>query len=111
MKKLHRWLNSIFSPQELQDLDAAELLECLGSPSIAREWLFTIYSDLKQMNLQIDQSLISGRDYNLADLCSRRRAYQDVLEAVKTAKKTVTQAPNHNPRPPAFDVDLDRVTV
>lgn len=111
MKNIPRWLTGLFSPKELQGLDAAELLDALSSPSIARIWLHGVYQELKQMNIEIDRCLLTGRDVHLTDLCARRRAYQDVLTAIKSAKQSATQAKNHNPREQVPEIDLDRVTV
>jgi hypothetical protein len=111
LKKIPRWLNSVFSPVHFQNLDAAELLEALTNPAAARTWLTEMFDELKRLNLEVDRRLLSANDFRLTDLCARRQAIQYVLEALKSAKASVPAAKGPNPRIQVPEVDLDRVTV
>ena len=94
MKKILKSFKAIFSPKELQDLDSMEILAVLNDPLVRKEWLWEVYEELKRLNLQIDAKLISGSEFRLTDLCARRKAYQNILEAILLAKRQVR---SHNP--------------
>jgi hypothetical protein len=107
MKKILRKLEGIFSPKELQGLDSVELLDALNDPGIRKQWLFDIYEELKRMNLEIDVKLRSGEGFYFNDLCARRKAFQDVLDTVLSAKRQVR---SHNPADKSA-YDFDAVTA
>ena len=89
MKKILKKFADLFSPKELQGLDSLELLDALNDAAIRKEWLWEVYEELKRLNLKVDASLRDGTVLNLRDLCARRRAYQDMLEAVLSAKRQI----------------------
>lgn len=110
MRKITRWMNDIFSPKQLQDLDALDLLDAMNDPVIRKIWLHTVFDTLKNLNLEVDKRLQNG-GFRIDDLCSRRKAYQDMLEAVMSAKRSVTMARNTNRAVPVGEFDLNSVTV
>lgn len=106
MKKIPRWLSSIFSPKDLLGLDAGEVLDALNDGVIRKTWLYDVFEELKRLNLEIDKRLLSESQFHVQDLAARRKALQFVLEAVLSAKRQVS---DHNPQKGEFD--LDSVTV
>lgn len=107
MKKIFKRFSDIFSPKALQGLDSHELLAAFNDPVVRKEWLWSVYEELKALNLKIDASLTSGADVSLFDLSARRKAYQDILEAILAAKRL---AHSHNPADKS-GFDLDAVTA
>lgn len=107
MKKLTRWLNHLFSPKELNGLDVQDILSALSEESTRKLWLFESFQELKRMNLEIDKRLLAGVTFNLTDLAARRKAYQDMLEGILSARRQIR---NHNPKSMG-QFDLDSVTV
>ena len=84
-----------------------ELLAAFNDPLARKIWLLDVYEELKRLNLQIDAKLLSGSEFRMTDLCVRRKAYQDVLESVMSAKR---QAKSNNPSDKS-GFDLDAVTA
>lgn len=113
MKKLRKWLSDYFSPEVFNDLDIDGIAQALNDSSVRHLWLNGILSELKAINLEVDRRLLSGgSEYGITDLCARRKAYQDVLSGVLSARRTVvsgSQEQRPNPRPQG--VNLDRVTT
>ena len=107
MKKMIRRFKDIFGPKELQNLDSEELLAAFNDVSVRKTWLLDVYEELKRLNLQIDCKLVSGSEFRITDLCARRKAYQDVLEAVLSAKRQVR---SNNPADKS-GFDFDAVTA
>jgi hypothetical protein len=110
MKIIKEWLNDIFNPEEMQEISAFDLLDAMSDPVIRKEWLHSTFDELKRLNLDIDRRLLNG-GFRIEDLCARRKAYQDVLEGILSAKRSITMVrrPNHANKPGSFD--LDSVTV
>ena len=112
MKKILKKLTDIFNPKEFQGLDSFELLDSLNDPTIRKEWLFQVIEELRRMNLQVDQKLLSNSEFRLVHLCARRKAYQDVLESILSAKRSVrTSVKSHNPSSKADPYALEDATV
>ena len=107
MKKIPRFLKNFFSPKELHGIDFQEVLDAMADPSIRKMWLFGAFEEMKRLNLEVDRRLLTGNTLNITDLAARRKAYQDVLEGILTAKRQVR---SHNPKPKG-EFDLDSVTV
>ncbi len=108
MKKIKRWLKDIFDPENDLDIDA--IRSAFNDTSVRTIWLSECLEQLKQVNRDIDKRLLNGTNLQLTDLCARRKAYQDMLEAVLSARRQVTQDVRPNPKV-QVDVDLDRVTA
>ena len=106
MRKIFKKFTDIFSPKQLQGLDSMELIDAFVDPAVRKLWLWEVYEELKRMNLAIDKQLREGNPYNFDDLCARRKAYQDVLDAILRAKRQVR---NNNPADKS-GFDLDAVT-
>lgn len=112
MKKLRRFLKDIFSPDNFNDLDTAVIRESFNDPIVRAIWLADCLDELKRINLEVDKRLLAGTNVQLTDLCARRKAYQDVLESVLSARRLIvsgTQELRHNPQ--KVDINLDRVTT
>lgn len=112
MKKLVRLLKDIFAPENFNDLDLAALKEALNDSSVRAFWLSDCFEELRRINLEADKRLLSGTSFQLTDLCARRTAYRDMLEAILSARRRIldgTQDLRHNPR--KSDINLDRVTA
>lgn len=110
MKKLKRFLSEIFSPESFNDLDTEAIGSAFGDLAVRTFWLNSCFDELKRINQEVDKRLLTDSMYGLTDLCARRKAYQDVLEAILTARRQVTQGVRHNPRPETV-INLDRVTA
>ena len=102
MKKIFKKFNDIFGPKQLQGLDSMELLDAFNDPSVRKQWMWEVYEELKRMNLCLDKQLLNGHPYNFYDLCARRKAYQDVLDAILSAKRQIS---TNNPAKGGFDLD------
>lgn len=107
MKKLSRYLKNVFSPKELQGLDVREILAAFNEEPIRKLWIFEAFKELQRLNLEIDRRLSTNEIVYLTDLAVRRKAFQDVLEGILSAKRQI-----HNQNPKAKgEFDLDSVTV
>lgn len=107
MKNIILSLKELFNPKELQRIDSNELLDALNDASIRKHWLMDIYEELKRLNLQIDNRLLTDNNFRITDLSARRRAYQDMLEAILSTKRLIR---SHNPKDRS-GFDLDAVTA
>ena len=109
MKKLTRFLSDIFKPEAMNDLDTEAIGAAFNDLGVRTLWLNSCFAELKHINLEVDRRLLTENMYGLTDLCARRKAFQDVLEGVLSARrqvaKTVPQVQAPNPL-----VNLDRVT-
>lgn len=110
MKKYMRWIKDIFNPQDYNGLDLDAIRQAFNDSAVRTTWLNTLIEELKNLNREVDRRLLTGTNWQLTDLCARRKAYQDMLEAVLSARRQVTQDSRPNPRPESA-VNLDRVTV
>lgn len=110
MKKLTKWLKDIFEPGDYNDLDIGAISSAMNDFATRLVWLRICLDDLKALNMEVDKRLLTGSEMGLIDLCARRKAYQDILEAVLTARRQVTQTDRPNPLPRPV-IDLDRVTA
>jgi hypothetical protein len=112
MKKIKRWLNDIFGVEEFNNLDTSSIGEAFNDLMVRTIWLNSCFDELKRLNLEVDKRLLTGQDFNLIDLCARRKAYQDVLEAILSARRQVINGQQVvRPNPKVMDVNLDRVTA
>lgn len=109
MKKIARYFKRLFSPRYMQDIDMMDLIHALNSETVRKIWLFEVYQELRNLNLGVDKALLGG-DLRINDLSARRKAFQDVLEMLITARKRSLAEKDPNPRYMS-EVDLDRVTV
>lgn len=110
MKKMKRWFKDFFGVEEFNNLDIASITQAFNDPTVRGIWLSTCFEEVRRINLEVDRRLLSGTELAFTDLCARRKAYQDMLEAILSARRQVTQDVRPNPRPQAI-VDLDRVTT
>lgn len=111
MKKLPRWIKDFFNPEQFNNLDIQAIGDALNDHAVRGVWLSECLQELKRINIEVDMRLLSGNEMNLIDLCARRKAYQDMLESILTARRRVLkQELPHNPRLPVA-VNLDRVTA
>ncbi len=110
MKTIKRWLKDIFDPETFNDLDRAAMGSAFNDPAVRELWLTYCFDELRLMNMEVDKRLLSGTDIGLIDLCARRKAFQDVLEAILSSRRKLTQDKRPNPRAEVL-IDLDRVTV
>ena len=108
--KIKRWFKELFDPAQFNDLDMAEIGGSFNDPGVRQLWLAYCFDELKTINMEVDKRLLAGSDLSLTDLCARRRAFQDILEAVLSARRKLTQGIRPNPRS-EVDVNLDRVTA
>lgn len=100
MKKIVNFLKDAFTPKDLSNLDVNELLMALNDSSVRKIWMYEMIEDLKRLNLEVDKQLLSKDPWEIKNLAVRRRAYQDILESVLSAKRRVRSP---NPRPESFD--------
>lgn len=112
MKKIKRWLKEIFEPEYFNGLDTAAVAGAFNDPGVRSLWLAYCFEEIVRINMEVDKRLLAARDteMDLIDLCARRKAFQDILEAVLSARRKLTQDVRPNPRPQGV-IDLDRVTV
>jgi len=110
MNKLKRFFSQMLYPDAFNDLDTSAIGEALNDAGVRNLWLFGCFDELKRINLEVDRRLLSDTQYGLIDLCARRKAYQDMLESILSARRQVTQGQRPNPQPPV-SVNLDRVTA
>lgn len=109
MKKLKKFLSDLFNPEN--DLDIAGISIALNDASVRHVWLLKCLAELKDMNQEVDRRLLNQHEYGLIDLCARRKAYQDMLEAILSARRQVTGTQEERHNPSVSGVNLDRVTV
>lgn len=107
MKKLSRWLKDAFTPKELHGLDVQEILAALNEEPVRKLWMYEAFQELKRMNLEIDKRLLSNTTSNLIDLAARRKAYQDILDGILSARR---QIHSQNPKTKG-QFDLESVTA
>lgn len=110
MKKLKRWFNEYFAPEEFNGLDTSAIADALNDSAVRGIWLNSCFEEIKRVNIEVDRRLLTGMEMGLIDLCARRKAYQDMLESVLSARRVVTQEVRHNPKADVV-VNLDRVTA
>lgn len=114
MKQLKRFLKDIFAPGDFNNLDTQAIRDAFNDSSVRAVWLSKCLEEIKRLNIEVEKRLLSdsGRS-DLTDICSRRKAIQDMLEDVLSAKRQVvsgTQDLRQNPFS-KNDVNLDRVTA
>lgn len=110
MKRLKQWLCDVFDAEDYGDLDMGAIGEALGDPTVRTLFLNACLDELKRIHLELDKRLLTGSEMGLTDLCARRKAYQDVMESILSARRAVRKEVRHNPRSET-EVDLDRVTA
>lgn len=109
MKKISKYLKSLFSPEHMQNIDFTEVLNAFHSETVRKIWIYEFYQELKNLNLSVDRSLLHG-DARINDLSARRKAFQDILEMVLSAKRQAIEEKDPAPKIMS-EVDLDRRTV
>lgn len=108
--KIKRWLTNIFTPEEFNNLDTDAIRSAFNDTSVRTLWLSMCLDELVRINQEVDRRLLSGTNLQLTDLCARRQAYQDILEAVFSARRQIAQDIRPNPKS-KVEVNLDRVTA
>jgi hypothetical protein len=106
MKRIVAYLNDVFSTKDLHNLDMNDVLGSLNDPAVRKQWIYETCEELKRLNLAVDKVLLSDSQYGITDLAARRKAYQDVLESLLTARRRI-----RNPNPRSGSFDLESVTV
>lgn len=106
MKSIPKLVSDWFSPKSLQGLDVQEILSAMSDGTVRKIWILDVFEELHRLNLEVDNRLLNVEGVNITDLAARRKAYQDVLVAVLSAKRRVKSL---NPQSGQFD--LDGVTV
>jgi hypothetical protein len=109
MKKIPRFLHNLFSPHHLQNLDVLELMNAFNNPTVRKLWLYEVYQELRSLNMGIETALLTN-SYVINTLSPRRKAYQDILEAILVAKRRCLEEKDPDPQFKS-EIDLDRVTV
>lgn len=110
MKKyLVKRFKELFNPAQFQDLDVYGVLSALQNQTVLKMWLYEVLQQIKQTNLAIDQSLVSGKVYDINDLSAKRRALQGILEAALSIHREVRRASVHN-QPSKADFDFESLT-
>lgn len=98
MRKIKRWFHDFFDPKDFNNLDMGSIGEAFSDSSVRTAWLMNSFDEIKRINLEVEKRLLSGTESNLTDLCARRKAIQDLLEGVLSAKRQViTQDVRPNP--------------
>lgn len=110
MRSFKKMVSDYFNPESFNDLNVGDLGSALNDTSVRAIWLEGCLMELKRINLEVDKRLLSDGMYGISDLCARRKAYQDVLESILSARRQVTQGVRHNPKVQVA-VNLDRVTA
>lgn len=111
MKTIKEWFSELFDPQEFNDLNLPAIGEAFNDPAVRGHWLRLLLNEIRQINMEVDKRLLVSHEDGLVDLCARRKALQDVLEWVLSAKRAVSQEIRPNPLFRPLEVNLDRVTV
>ena len=106
MKKIPAFLRDLFTPKEAYNLDVNELLGAMSDPIVRKAWLMDLFAQIQQIHFDVDR-LLAGGNSNIHDLAIRRKAFQDVLEGVLSARRRVKN-PNPSDR---SGFDLESVTV
>ncbi len=110
MKKyIVKRLMELFNPSQFQELDVYGVLSALQNQAVLKMWLYEVLSQIKQLNLQIDQGLLSGKTYDISDLSAKRRALQGVLESALSIHREVRRDTSHNQVTKA-DFDFEGLT-
>lgn len=109
MKKVKQWLSAVFNPEDFNDLDVGAIATALNDQRTRGIWLASMFDQIKEINIQVDRRLLNGEEYGLTDLCARRKAFQDMLQEVLSARRQAGQDVRPNPKVPG--VNLDRVTA
>jgi hypothetical protein len=109
MKKLKAWLSEIFELPHYEDISLEAIATALNEPRVRAIWLEYMTDELKRIHLEIDKRLVEG-SVSIGDLGTRRRAYQDTLQYILSAKRAVSHDPRHNQQERSF-IDLDRLTA
>lgn len=113
MKKIKQWMADIFEPEQFNDIDIFQVADALNDGEIRKRWFLAVLEEIKTINKNVDRRLLTGTgEIGLIDLCSRRKALQDVLEMVLTVKRQLKQEAEpgrHNPT--GRGINLDRVTA
>lgn len=109
MKKISKYLKSLFSPEHMQNIDFSEVIQAFHNETVRNIWLYDLYQELKHLNISVDRSIMNN-DLQLTHLSARRKAFQDVLEMILSAKRQAIEKKDPNPRV-VSEVDLDRRTV
>lgn len=110
MRKIKRWFRELFEPENFNGIDTAAISGAFNDPAVRSLWLTYCFDEVVRINLEVDKRLLNGSEFGLIDLCARRKAFQDVLEAVLLSRRKLTQDIRPNPRP-LVAIDLDRVTA
>lgn len=111
MTKLCRFLREIFDPQAYNDLDTDAIRSALNDASVRNTWLSDCIDEMRRINIEVDRRMLYGTVVDLTDLCARRKAIQDLLEAALSARRKIAGKPEARPNPKAGDVNLDRTTA
>lgn len=106
MKRFPAFIKELFGPKELHNLDVQDLLGAMSDPVVRKVWLAGVFEDLQRLNLDVDKCLLSTGQVHITDLAARRKAFQDILEGILTARRRV-----RDPNPRSGSFDLDSVTV
>lgn len=106
MKKMPNFLRDLFSLKASIDLDVNALLTAMSDPTVRKVWLMDLFDQIQQIHTDIDTRILRGNE-TIHDLAIRRKAFQDILEGVLSARKRVR---NPNPQDRS-GFDLDSVTV
>ena len=109
MRRIKRWLKEVFEPETFNDLDVSAIGVAFNDQEVRAIWMTWVCDELRAMNMEVDKRLLSGSGASFTDLCARRKAFQDVLEAVLVANRRRMQEVRPNPRPSV--INLDRVTA
>lgn len=107
MKLIKRFLSDVFDPKH--DIDIQAVGEALNDPYVRTAWLEGVLFSIKSLSLEIDKRLWMGNEYKLSDLCARRRAYQEILESVLSAKRQKPQAETQNQFSRMAHINLDKL--
>lgn len=110
MKKIKRWFREIFEPEVFNGIDTSMIAGAFNDPSVRSLWLTYCFEEIVRINMEVDKRLLFGTEMGLIDLCARRKAFQDILEAGLSARRKLAQDVRPNPQPLSA-VNLDRVTV
>lgn len=108
MKKIPNLIREWFSPKFIQDLDVQDILLAMSDATIQKIWISDVFDELQRLNLEVDRRLLTNDQRSITDLAARRKAYQDVLQGVLSARRRIK---NPNPKDRSGSFDLDSVTV